>query len=647
MAGTSVLESARMLDVDIDSACGGRALCGRCLIDILDSKSSHLSSVGKSELKFIQSKNLPSNHRLSCMAKIRGDVVIKVPPESQKQKLVVRKELEVRDIPLKQALKLYFVRVSEPCMPNTKGDLQRLQDALSKTFCLKLLDCDISVLRELQGALRKGDWKVSVGVYGDRQIIGIWPGFKEKVYGLAVDVGSTTIAANLCDMTTGEVINSKGILNPQSSLGEDVMSRLSFIMMNPGGEEKLTALVRNAINDLIEKVARDSGIEAGDILEMTFVANPIMQQLLLGIDPTELGGAPFTLATNGAVSLPAKEIGIVANQNSRCYLLPSIAGYVGGDTAGVILAESPHTRKEVTLIVDIGTNAEIVLGNRERLLVCSSPTGPAFEGAQISYGQIAAPGAIERIRIDPQTLEPVFKIIGSKRWSNEADFKESTGNLKITGICGSGIIEAIGEMFLTSIVSADGVIDGELTGKSSRIVPDGRTFSYVLVEGTPGIRITQNDIRAIQLAKAALYAGVKLLMDKLGVNHVDRIRFAGAFGSQIDVKYAMLLGMIPDCDLERVSSAGNAAGTGARIALLDRKAREEIEKFVTGIEKIETAIEDRFQEYFVDAMAFPHKRDPFPNLSKKVNLPVTVNESQLKTSSGRRVSRRRKLKNTS
>jgi len=263
-----------------------------------------------------------------------------------------------------------------------------------------------------------------------------------------------------------------------------------------------------------------------------------------------------------------------------------------------------------------------VLGNRDRLLACSSPTGPAFEGAQISSGQRAAPGAIERVRIDPATLEARFKVIGSDLWSDDPGFAEAVSSTGVTGICGSGIIEVIAEMYLAGIISRDGVVDGSLAARSDRIVQTGRTFGYVVHRSAAPLVVTQNDVRAIQLAKAALYAGVKLLMEHFGTDHVDRIRLAGAFGSHIDVKYAMVLGMIPDCELSQVAAAGNAAGTGARIALLDIESRRAIEELVRRVEKVETAIEPRFQAHFVEAMGIPHSTARFEHLQKVVTLPA-------------------------
>ena len=439
------------------------------------------------------------------------------------------------------------------------------------------------------------------------------------------------------------MIASAGLMNPQIRFGEDLMSRVSYVMMNPGGDQEMTRAVRAAIATLIDQVAAEGRIDPRDILELTFVGNPIMHHLLLGIDPTELGGAPFALATNETITLWASELDLLGvHPNARVYVLPCIAGHVGADTAGVILSETPHLSDEMTLIVDVGTNAEIVLGNRHRLLAASSPTGPAFEGAQISCGQRAAPGAIERVRIDRASLEPRFKVIGSDLWSDEPGFAAATRRSGITGICGSGIIEALAEMFLAGILKSDGIIDGAMAARSPRVQPEGRTFSYLLHAGEPELRILQNDVRAIQLAKAALYAGARLLMDHQGVDRVDRITLAGAFGSHIDVKYAMVLGMIPDCDLAKVSSAGNAAGTGARIALLNQAARGEIERLVKRIEKIETAVEPRFQEHFVGAMALPHRSAPYPNLAAVLDLPLpTTPRSQALPGDGQRRRRRR------
>lgn len=638
--GTPLLQAARALGVDVDSVCGGRGQCGRCQVLIVEgefakhavhSSSANVSALTANEERYCARRTLPAGHRLSCSTCVLGDVVVDVPATSQVHRQVIRKDAEVRDITLNPILRLYEVQVEQPDMHKPSGDLTRLLVALKDEWQLRDLRFNARLLPHLQRLLRTGHWSVTVAVHAGRDIVAIWPGLYERVFGLAVDVGSTTIAAHLCDLATGEVLATGGLMNPQIRFGEDLMSRVSYSMMNEGGAAQMTAAVREALNSLAAEVAVRAGITAQEIMEVTIVGNPIMHHLLLGIDPVELGGAPFALAVDSALRLQATDLQLSLHPGARIYTLPCIAGHVGADTAGMILAERPDLREEITLLVDVGTNAEIVLGNRHRLLACSSPTGPAFEGAQISCGQRAVPGAIERVRIDPETLAPRFKLIGNDLWSDDPRFGQGVGQA-ITGVCGSGIVEVIAEMYLAGIINQDGVIDGVLQSSTDRIVATGRTFAYVLSRGEVELRVTQNDVRAIQLAKAALYAGIRLLMDRLEVNQIDRIRLAGAFGSHIDVKYAMILGMIPDCDLRQVSSAGNAAGTGARMALLDYGSRRTIEALVRRVEKIETAIEPQFQTHFVAAMALPHKTAPYPNLRRVVELPAAKTPPERTTS---------------
>jgi uncharacterized 2Fe-2S/4Fe-4S cluster protein (DUF4445 family) len=656
--GTTVLDAARSLGVDIDSVCGGRGICGRCQVTQgigtfpkhgITSAPDHLSAFAELEASYRDERGLADDRRLSCTATIRGDVLIDVPPESQVHRQVVRKGLDVRTFIVDPVVRLHYVEVTPPELASPTGDLARLFEALEREWQLAGLEADLEVIRRLQPALEAGKYGVTVAVHEGRHVIGVWPGLHETAYGVAIDVGSTTIAGHLANLADGAVLASNGVMNPQIRFGEDLMSRVSYAMMHPEGAGEMTTAVRKALDGLIASLAMRAGIKRTEILELAIVGNPIMHHLLLGIDPTPLGGAPFALATDRAVRTTAAELGLRAHPGARVYVLPCIAGHVGADTAGVILAEEPHRAERLTLVVDVGTNAEIVLGDRHRLLAASSPTGPAFEGAQISGGQRAAPGAIERVRIDRETLEPRFRVIGVDAWSDDPGFAAAAAaadGTGITGICGSGIIEVVAELFLAGVITADGVVDGSLAARTTRIVPDGRTFSYVLHEdagGGPRIAITQNDVRAIQLAKAALYAGVRLLMDQLGVDAVAEIRLAGAFGSQIDPTHAMVLGLIPDCDLASVRSAGNAAGTGALIALLSGAARAEIEDVVRRVEKIETAVEPRFQEHFVEAMAFPHKTAAFPNLERVVALPQRTARAGTAATDARNERRRRRV----
>ncbi len=633
--GTPILQAARELGVDIDSICGGRARCGRCQVEVIEgsfakegifSRASHLGDLSEDEQLCRQNGQLKAGNRLSCQAKILGDVRIDVPAGSQVFQQVVRKSFEAHTIELDPLVHLYFTEVPKPNLQKPQGDLQRLKKALEDDWELTGLRCDSGVMKTLQPALRDGKWQVTVAIHDNNQIVAIWPGFHDHIYGAAVDVGSTTIAVHLCDFSSGEVLASAGAMNPQIRYGEDLMSRVSYAMLNPEGAGQMTKVVRTAIGELIDNVIQQAKVDPSEVLELTLVGNPIMHHLLLGLDPTPLGSAPFSLATDQATELMATELDIHLAAGTRAYLLPCIAGHVGADTAAVMLAETPWESEKISLIIDVGTNAEIILGNSTRLLAASSPTGPAFEGAQISSGQRAAPGAIERVRIDPATLEPRFKVLGGKLWSDEPGFENEAGEQDVTGICGSGIIEVIANMYLAGIIQPDGVIDGAMADRNPRIEATGRTFSYLLHggdphRGTPEIRIQQADVRAIQLAKAALYAGARLLMDRMGIDKVDRIRLAGAFGSHIDVKYAMVLGLIPDCDLAQVSPANNAAGTGARIALLNKASRREIEARVRQVEKVETAVDENFQRHFIDAMAIPHAFHAYPMLAKAVRLP--------------------------
>ena len=655
-AGTPVLTAARQLGVDLDSVCGGRGICSRCQITpSFGEFPKHGVTVGDDALsgwnaveeRYKSKRGLKEGRRLGCQALIQGDVVIDVPPESQVHKQVVRKRAEAREIVLNPAITLHYVEVEEPDMHDPSGDVQRLQSALADQWQIENAQIDLTTLQKLQPVLRKGGWTVTCAIHRTAssqtaRIVEVWPGLRDDpVYGLAVDLGSTTIAAHLCDLRSGDVVASSGLMNPQIRFGEDLMSRVSYSMMNPNGAAEMTAAVREGMNDLFTRVAAQAGTTSADILDAVFVCNPVMHHLFLGIDPFELGQAPFALATADAMNLTATELGLALHPSARVYMLPCIAGHVGADAAAVALSEAPDKSDDLVLIVDVGTNAELLLGNKDRVLACSSPTGPAFEGAQISAGQRAAPGAIERVQIDPATKEPRFQVIGCDLWSDDPEFAAQTAATGITGICGSGIIEAIAEMRLAGLVDASGLIGSPEQTGTSRCFADGRTHSYLLYDGSadggPLIAVTNPDIRAIQMAKAALYSGARLLMDKLGVDQVDRVVLAGAFGAHISPKHAMVLGMIPDAPLDKVTSAGNAAGTGARIALLNTGARGLIEKTVRDIHKVETAVEPRFQEHFVNASAIPNAVEPFPILHGAVALPdVSFNQGQSGESGGRR-----------
>ena len=640
-SGTTVLQAAREFGVDLDSVCGGRGICGRCQVAFtpgqyskwkIDARADALSPWGETEESYDGRRDMKPDRRLGCCAMVVNDVVLDVPPESQVHRPVVRKSLDLTEVVLDPAIALAYIELPESVL----GDAASMSDLVIAELLAvhgRIVDTlSLSALRQVHRAFASQGRAATVVIRG-AAVVAVWPGYVDRACGIAVDIGSTTIAGHLCDLTTGEILSSAGRMNPQIRFGEDLMSRVSYVMMNPGGDKQLTAAVREALNELIVELCTDGDATVDELLEIVLVGNPIMHHIVAGIDPTPLGQAPFTLATAEAIVADAEAFGL-ACPNAQVYLAPCIAGHVGADTAAMMLSEGPHRSPTLQLLVDVGTNAEIVVGDKHRQFAASSPTGPAFEGAQLSCGQRATAGAIERVRIDRETLESRFKVIGSDLWSDEPGFAEETAGLDISGICGSGIIEVIGEMYLSGIIDTDGVVQGSMVERSPRVVADGRTFSYIVHE-VPGTRlaITQNDVRAIQLAKGALRAGIELLLTHAGVTEVSDIRLAGAFGSHIDPVYALVLGLVPDCPVQNVRSVGNAAGAGAVRALLSLSARREMEQAVRGVIKVETATEPAFQAEFVAAMAFPHATAAATHLSTVVTLPErTVSQ----TTTGRR-----------
>ncbi len=672
-ADATVLDAARELGVDLDSVCGGRGICGRCQVVVSEGRFPKWNiEVGADALRVEErtkktARALVDGQILGCAAHLTHDVVIDIPPSSQVHRQVVRKHVDLEGVVIDPHFELHYVELTKPELGQERSASGQLVDALLAQHRVHAAGIATAALRRVHKATASGSATVAVDI-GTRSIVAVWPGFVDTAYGIAIDVGSTTIAGHLCDLSTGEIVATAGRMNPQIRYGEDLMSRVSYVMMNPGGDVELTTAIRAALQELttellatelppaesVEKttqsdhpnpesafwVVRLGGSDAEDsaeqvsaqtisaqtisadrVLDMTIVGNPIMHHVLLGIDPTPLGLAPFILATDEAVHTTARELDLDL-PFAHVYLAPCIAGHVGADTAAAMLAEGPHRSAEMQLLVDVGTNAEIVLGNAARQLAASSPTGPAFEGAQISCGQRATAGAIERVRIDRDTLVPRVKVIGCDLWSDDPAFDAATEHLTISGVCGSGIIEVIGEMYLSGVIDSEGVVDGSNAARTARVVAEGRTYAYLLFERDDiTLQITQNDVRAIQLAKAALRAGIDLLIEHAGSPKVNDVRLAGAFGAHIDPVYALVLGLVPDCPVGSVRSVGNAAGAGAVRALLSMGLRAEMEVAVRKVEKIETATEPRFQELFVAAMAFPHATAPSPHLATVMTLP--------------------------
>lgn len=620
--GKTLLEASHELGVDIEAPCGAHKVCGKCKVKIetgffekfgIDSQMNHLSPLTEEEKKSLTEEEIADNYRLACATKLEGDILIFVPEESRKADQVVLETGKERTFKLDPAIRNYYVEMAPATLEDHRDDLRRLQDALKNEFGLDNLSMDYFVLKELPNIVRQGNWKVTASVLYDREIVDVKPGFAQQWYGIGIDVGTTTVAAYLCDLGSGKLLAKDGMMNPQVRYGEDVLSRITYAMMNDDGRKKLHDAIIEGINTLASRMTEKVGLTTNDVVEITLVFNTAMHHCLLELEPQFMGRAPFAPAISAPFDVKARDLGIEINKAANIHILPVEAGFVGPDNVSVLIAEEPYKQEdEVRLIIDIGTNGEIDLGNKHKLLSTSCATGPALEGAQIKFGMRAAPGAIERLAIDPETLECTYKVIGDEKWHG----RDSNAGAK--GICGSGIIDMVAEVFKAGIIDKTGRINKKLD--TDRLIFDERGKpEYIMVFAKDSgigkdITVTQGDIRAVQLAKAALYVGAKMLMRHLGVDKIDRVTLAGAFGSYISQESAMVIGMFPDCDLSKVHAVGNAAGDGAQAALLDKNKRVEARDVAASVAFIETAVEPDFQQRFAEAMAFPHSTDPFPSI---------------------------------
>ena len=651
--GVNTIEASRLLGVDIEALCGEKKVCGKCLVRIeegrfekygITSSKSHASEWQEEEDKFITAKGKEEGMRLGCVARVEGDMLIFVPEESRAGKQVVSKAAREIKIDHNPAVKLYYVQVDPPSFEEPTADFERVCRGLERDHGLRDLTIDIFTLRQLPEVLREGKWAVTVSVWNDKEIIRVRPGKAEHAYGMAIDVGTTTVAAYFCDLTTMEVIDTVSMMNPQCKYGEDVMARITYHMTTPDGLQRMSDDIIAGLNDVIEKAianthppkkkkkGKDGSVEyeevpeegknylrlsRNDIEDITIGFNTAMHHILLGLNPEYVGLAPFPPVIHHSMDIKARDLGININPSSYLFVLPNEAGFVGADNVGVLIAEEPYKHEENQLIIDIGTNGELVLGNRHKLISSSCATGPALEGAQLSYGMRAAPGAIERIEIDPETKEVNYKVIGRDAWRKFSKPEE----MKAKGICGSGILDVLAELYTSGVITKTGVFNKKALKDCRRFRknPDTKQYEFVLAwaeESSIGkdIVITQKDIRQIQLAKGALYAGCKLMVKRMGLEKVDVVKIAGAFGTHVDRTKALVMGLFPDCDIEMIKGVGNAAGDGCRAALLNVKKRVEANWCSRNVEYIELTVEPTFQQDFMEAMQLPHMTDEFPHL---------------------------------
>ena len=659
--GITVIEASRLLGVDIEALCGEKKVCGKCVVRIeeghfekygIQSSISHVSAWQEEEEKFINAERREKGFRLGCVATVQDDILVFVPEESRAGKQVVSKA--ARDIYIEHdpAVRLYYVEVDEPTFEEPTGDFERVCRGLERDYGLTGLSIDIFALRQLPVALREGKWAVTVSVWNDKEVIRVRPGKLDRTYGLAIDVGTTTVAAYFCDLTTMEVVDTVSMMNPQCKYGEDVMARITYHMTAADGLQRMSDDIIEGVNELIEKAVENTyppkkkkkkkkgeegpveyvevpeegknylRLAREDIEDITIGFNTAMHHIFLSLDPEYVGMAPFPPVIHHSLDIKARDLGIKINPSSYMFVLPIEAGFVGADNVGVLLAEEPYKHEENQLIIDIGTNGELVLGNRHKLISSSCATGPALEGAQIAFGMRAAPGAMERILIDPQTKEVDYKVIGREAWRKYSEPKE----MKAKGICGSGILDLLAELYRAGVIAKSGVFNKKaLAGHERfRVNPDTKQPEFVLAWAEESsidkdIVVTQKDIRQIQLAKGALYAGCKLMVKRMGLEKVDKVKIAGAFGTHVDREKALIMGLFPDCEIEMIQGVGNAAGDGCRAALLNVKKRVEANWCSRNVEYIELTVESTFQQEFMEAMQLPHMTDKFPHLEGLVD----------------------------
>jgi uncharacterized 2Fe-2S/4Fe-4S cluster protein (DUF4445 family) len=653
--GINLIEASRLLGVDIESLCGEKKTCGKCVVRIeegyfekynIQSSTAHVSEwQDEEESKFINPERKAQGYRLACVTKLSGDVLVYVPEESRAGKQVVSKAARDIHIEHNPGVKTYFVECDKPTFEDPLGDFERICNGLEREYGVKDLGIDIFTLRQLPDALRDGNWTVTVSVWMDKEIIRVLPGKRENHYGLAIDVGTTTVAAYFCNLATMEVIDTVSLMNPQCKYGEDVMARITFHMTTEGGLKRMSDDIIEGLNWLIDqaientyppkkKVKKPKGYEGpdefvevpeegktylrltrDDIEDLTLGGNVAMHHILLQLNPEYVGLAPFPPVIHHSLDIKARDLDIKINKSAYVFVLPNEAGFVGADNVGVLIAEAPYKSHENQLIIDIGTNGELVLGNMHKLISSSCATGPALEGAQLSFGMRAAPGAIERITIDPDTQEVDYKVIGRDAWRKFSEPKE----MKAKGICGSGILDVLAELYASGVILKSGVFAKEQKSNRFRKNPDTGQPEFVLAwaEETSihkDVVISQKDVRQIQLAKGALHAGCKLMMRRMGLETVDAVKIAGAFGTHVDRTKALIMGLFPDCEIEKIMGVGNAAGDGCRAALLNRQKRIEANWCSRNVEYIELTVEKDFQQQFMEAMQLPHMTDPFPHL---------------------------------
>lgn len=593
-SGQTILEAAKLGGVDLVSTCGGKGDCGKCRVIVTERKN--IGPLTKIERQLLSADEIGAGYRLACRTTVNSRIAARIPEESRTGKQRLQVEGIKTHVRLDPLVKKYFVKLPSPTLGDNQADVDRLLDLLKVKHHMKDLRVNLRVLQELPPMLRERERDATVVVWNDRVIIDVEPGSTiQRVFGYAVDIGTTKLAGYLLDLTTGEVLAVESLINPQIPYGEDIIARITYALKGPGKQKQLQQLIITALDQILKVLLEKSGVRTEEVYEMTVVGNTAMHHLFLNICPKGLALSPYAPAVRTGLDINPKEVGTSMNPDGNIHVLPVVAGFVGADAIAVALATEVYKRSELCLVLDIGTNTEILLGNKNGLMACSCASGPALEGAQIKHGMRASTGAIERVQIDSATLEVRYQTID---------------DVKPCGMCGSAIVDVTAEMLKAGIINVMGAINREIRSPRLRSKNEPEFVIAFKKETSTGqdITITQKDIREIQSAKAAIHTGALTLMKKRGVveKNIDLVFIAGAFGSYIDPKNARLIGMYPEIGLEKVKVVGNAAGTGARMALVSKMARNQAEEISRRIRYVDLATEPDFQTEFCNSLSIPY-----------------------------------------
>ncbi|MFW9819700.1 MAG: ASKHA domain-containing protein [Candidatus Thorarchaeota archaeon] len=623
----SIYELLNEIDIPFRSICGGIGKCGKCKI-LVQKGSEYLNKITKNETVLISELDIQNGWRLACRTKIKisnrhlksqyrtPQIRIFLPSQLILEDFKILTSGVNRNITLKPTIQKIFLEVKNPSLEEPNADFERIEreifSKIKKIKKYKEINIEFNVLNEVPSLLRINKHKITIVLWNNNLIAFEPENTVESNYGVAFDIGTTTIVGYLINLNNGKIYAVDSKLNSQTAYGEDLITRLTYIKENKENLSKLNSLVIGDLNEIISNLCRETNIRSSNLYEATVVGNSIMHHIFLGLDPVNIGLSPFIPVIQRDLNVKASELGLKIYKNANIYTPPIVAGFVGADTIGVILSSQIFNEKPLTLAIDIGTNGEIIIGNRNDLIVGSCAAGSALEGAHIDDGMRAAAGAIDTIKIDPNNLDVTYTTIKNK---------------KPIGICGSGLVDGIAEMIKSKIITRSGRFNQNFVDHE-KIIKNDKKIKFIIANReetsiNKEIAISQSDIRQIQMAKAAFYSGMRIILNNLGKNKaIEQVFLAGAFGNYINASNAKFIGMIPDIKDHQIFQIGNAAGIGSQYCLLNKDMRKKAKDLLSKIKYIEIAVEKDFQKEYAEAMYFPHLNlDFFPDLIEYKDIP--------------------------